>query len=382
MEGLQGAVDSDPEVGAAVAAAVAESGGRIPYTRFLEICLYHPERGYYASFGLAGAEGAKAPESDYFTSVDLHPAFGRILSREVGGHLDRVLAEGAGLAWVVEIGAGRGLLARDILQALAAEQADLLPRVRYVIVEPNAGWAAIQRKNLLPDFEGTVRWVRSRGPSLALRRVRGAIVSNELFDALPFHVVEGGPDLVEVFVASGGGGFVEEKGALSDARIGERLTDEGIRLSPGQRAEVCLGADALAREMARALAKGTILVVDYGDQAAALYDPRTRPEGTMRCFYHHRRNDEPLSRLGRQDITASVDFTALARALEDGGAKVRRVERQGEFLARHGLDGLRAKLERDGPGLPREVYVRHRRALEALADPKGLGSNLVLVAWR
>lgn len=364
-------------------AAIAEGGGRITFARFMEICLYHPARGYYASFGPPALDGGRAPASDYFTSVDLHPAFGRLLAREAAVHLDRALAEGHGTAWIVEPGAGRGLLARDILQALALEQKDLFARVRYVILEPNPGWEAIQRRNLLPDFEGKVEWVRTAGTQLPLRNVRGVVLSNELFDALPFHRLRAGEPVVELFVEEGPDGrFRDVPGAPSREGFARDLDQEGVELVDGQGFELCPSARSLAAEMARAVSKGAAIVVDYGDSAGALYDAKKRPEGTMRCFFRHRLNDEPLSRIGLQDITASVDFTALAWGFKQGGMQVRRIERQGEFLARHGLDSVRAKLERDAPGLAREVYVRHRRALEALAEPNGLGGNLVLVAWR
>ena len=374
--------ESVPEVDAAVRAAIREGGGRITYARFLEICLYDPAHGYYASFGPSVADGLKPPATDYFTSVDLHPAFGRLLAREAAVHLERVLASGARRAWLVEAGAGRGLLARDVLQGLALERPDLAARVCYLIVEPNAGWVEVQRRNLLPEFEGAVEWVRSRGTALPLRGVRGVFLSNELFDALPFHVLEEGPPLGEVYVTEQGGSLAEEGGPLSDPRLAPGDGGGAFALSPGQRLEVSPSAAAMAESTAAALTLGGIIAVDYGDEALALYDAKKRPEGTMRCFFRHRLNDEPLRRLGRQDITAHVDFSGLARAFERGGAKVRRLETQRDFLHRHGLDAVLAKLEADRGELPREVYVRHRRALEALADPKGLGRNVVLTAWR
>jgi SAM-dependent MidA family methyltransferase len=389
-----GAVESVSEVEEALRLAIEESGGRITYARFLEICLYHEARGYYAGFGPEGTARARAPAADYFTSVDLHPAYGELVAREVALHLDRVGSSSAGALWVVEFGAGRGLLARDILQALGRERPEAFARVRYLIIEPNGGWLAIQRRNLLPEFAAQMRWVRAAGPGVPIKQVRGAVLSNELFDALPFHVVEGSPDvggappgasLVEVFVAAPegrGGPLFELRGLPSDPGLALRLASEGVRLAPGQRAEVSLAGPALAEEIGRALLRGAVVAVDYGAEALDLYNVRLRPEGTMRCFYRHRRNDEPLARLGRQDITASVDFTALADGFGKGGLKVHPLERQREFLERHGLQGLLAKLEADQAALAREVYVRHRRALEALRDPKGLGGNFVLVAVR
>jgi len=370
------------EVEEAVRSAVQAGGGRLPYADFLRLCLYHPARGYYAGFGPGTEEGARSPASDYFTSADLHPAFGHLLAREAALHLERLLREGHERVWVVEVGGGRGLLARDVLQALSLEFPKVFERLRYLLVEPHAGWARVQRANLLPEFSGAVSWVRAAGPGLPLRAVRGVILSNELFDAQPFHVLEGhGAGVREVFITVGeGGGLAETPGPPSRADLARRLEAEGVRLAEAQRGEVSLDAGALALDMARALLKGAVLAADYGDEAQALYDARRRPEGTMRCFFRHRLNTEPLARLGAQDITAHVDFTALARAFEEGGLAVRPVERQADFLRRHGLGEILGKLEREQTRLEREVYVRHRRALEALQDPRGLGANLILTA--
>ncbi len=373
-----------PAVEAAVREAIRAGGGKITYADFLRICLYHPARGYYAGFGPAAEEGARAPAADYFTSVDLHPAFGHLIAREVAVHLERLLKAGASRVWVVEIGAGRGLLARDVLQALAATSPGVFARLRYLVVEPQAGWARVQRGNLLPEFAGVVEWVRAGGPGLPLRGLQGVVLSNELFDAMPFHLVEGHAGaLREIWVTVGDGGALgETAGPLSDEHLRHGLEAEGVRLEEAQRGEVSPYAGAVALEMARALQAGAVIAIDYGDEAQGLYDVRKRPEGTMRCFFRHRLNTEPLARLGAQDITAHVDFTALAAAFSRGGLSVRRVERQGDFLRRHGLGELILKLEHDQPGLSREVFVRHRRALEALQDPRGLGGNLVITAVR
>jgi SAM-dependent MidA family methyltransferase len=371
------------EVEEAVRAAVRAGGGRITFARFMEICLYHEARGYYAAFGPDGQDGAREPAADYATSVDLHPAFGHLVAREAARHLARV-GEREGPLHIVELGPGRGLLARDILQALSKESPALHARVRYVLVEPNAGWAQIQRRNLLPEHAAQVRWVRYAGTSLPLKGLRGVVLANEVLDALPFHIVEQGPGgLQEVFVAAhAGGALVEASGPPSDMALGRTLKADGVVLAPGQRAEVSLQAAALSRAVAEAVSSGATLLIDYGDEAGHLYDAATRPRGTLRCFFRHRLSDNPLERIGRQDITAHVDFTAVVRALKDGGMRVGRLERQAQFLDRNGLREFVDRLEADQPRIPREVYVRHRRAFAALTDRQGLGGNLVLVGWK
>jgi len=373
-----------PEVAQAVRDAIAAAGGRVTFAQFMELCLYHPARGYYSSFGPETEEAARAPAADYVTSVDLHPAFGHLIAREAARHLDRVAAGGAGPLDVVELGPGRGLLARDFLQAVAKERPDLHGRLRYTLVEPNVGWAQIQRRNLLPEHAGRVRWVRSSGPLLPLRRLRGVVLANEVLDALPFHLVERGrAGLEEIYVgALPGGALVEAAGPVSDPSLARALERGGVELAPGQRAEVSLMAEALAHEVAGAVASGAAILVDYGDEAGQLYDPAARPRGTMRCFFRHRLSDNPLVRLGRQDITAHVDFTAVSRGLGAGGMEVGRLERQAQFLDRTGLPEFVGRLEADQARLPREVFVRHRRAFMALSDRQGLGGNLVLVAWK
>lgn len=373
-----------PEVEAAVREAIRVAGGRITYAQFLGICLYHPARGYYASFGRPAEEGVRQPAADYFTSVDLHPAFGHLIAREVALHLERLVTAGATRVFVLEVGAGRGLLARDVLQAIGAQFPDLLAKLQYLLVEPQAGWARVQRANLLPEFAGVVQWVAAAGAHLPFRGVSGVVLSNELFDALPFHLVEGhAGGLREIWITVGeGGALAEVPGPLSQESIARGLEAEGVRLDEAQRGEVSLEGGQVAGAMAGVLKAGAVIALDYGDQAQGLYDVRRRPEGTMRCFFRHRLNTEPLARLGAQDITAHVDFTALAGAFSAAGLTVRRLESQRDFLRRMGLVELIAKLERDQERLARDVFVRHRRALEALQDPRGLGGNLVITAVR
>jgi SAM-dependent MidA family methyltransferase len=324
------------------------------------------------------------PASDYFTSVDLHPAFGHLVGRATARLLEKAGEGHEDPLWIVELGPGRGLLARDVLHALKLEHPTLLSRVRYLLVEPNLGWAAIQQRNLLREFAGVVRWVRSLGAQLPLRRLKGVVICNEVLDALPFHVVEGAEEGVrEVFVAVARDGSLREaSGPVSDKRLAETLQAEGVSLTRGQRGEVSLAAQDLSSEIGRALRRGGTILVDYGDEAQGLYDAVRRPQGTLRCYFRHRLYDEPLRRLGRQDITAHVDFTAVRRALEVGGLHIERLESQSDFLAREGLAAFVEKLDADAPRLARDVYVRHRRALMALADRKGLGGNRVLTASR
>jgi SAM-dependent MidA family methyltransferase len=373
-----------PEVAQAVRDAVAAAGGRIPFARFMDVCLYHPARGYYSAFGPPAQEGAREPAADYVTSVDLHPVFGHLVAREAAAHLERVASARPGPLAVVELGPGRGLMARDVLQALAKEFPHLHRRLRYILVEPNAGWEQVQRANLLPEHAAQVRWVRCAGARLPLRGLRGVVLANEVLDALPFHLVEQGEaGLREVFVAAhADGALVEAAGPPSDPAIARSLKEGGVVLELGQRAEVSLQAQALCREVARSVESGAAIFIDYGDEAGLLYDGATRPRGTMRCFFRHRQFDDPLVRMGRQDITAHVDFTAAIRSLKDGGMRVGRLERQAAFLERHGLGEFVRRLEADQARVPREAFVRHRRAFMALSDRRGLGGNLVLVGWK
>ena len=335
------------------------SRGAITFAEFSEVALYWPVGGYYAGRGRIG------PQGDFYTAPFTHPLFGALLAHQL---LQMWGLMGSPTPFqVVELGAGSGRLAEDLLAHAKRLDSLFSGALRYLAVD------------IHPPAESSpagVRWLRARGP--ALRGVRGCVLANELLDALPVHrvVVQGGR-LCEVYVALGDGdAFVESVGPPSTEALEQRFADLGIRLPEGYRTEVNLGLAGWLREVAAALEEGYVLAADYGHEASTLYDA-SRSGGTLRCYYRHTLNANPYQRVGRQDISVHVDFTSLASLARAQGFEVMGFTTQAQFLTNLGLEGYRAALARR-QDLPRSVRLGNLRAIDSLAEPEGMGEFKVL----
>ena len=320
--------------------------GPITFAEFMDVALYWPDGGYYASRTAFGASG------DYYTAPLTHPAFGALVARQVGQM--RVLAGPPESWWVVEAGAGAGRLSIDVLAAFAA------PGIRSVAIDRCAPQPPLDR----------VAWVRSTG--LPLRGVRGVVLANELFDAMPVHrvtVVDGA--LREIRVGIGGDDRFAD--VLGDPTPGtaERLAAEDVRLAEGHRGEVCLELASWFEDAAKAVDSGYLLLFDYGHDAGAHYDP-SRRSGTLRTYYQHTMGMDPYAHVGRQDITVHVDVTALHDAAVRAGWTEAGTATQAAFLRNLGRDAMRMGIA-DRRDLPTAVRVANTRALDTLAAPDGMG---------
>lgn len=339
---------------------IAARGG-ITFAEFMELALYHPVGGYYAAGGRVGAGG------DFYTSPAAHPAFGALLAAQLF-QMWRLLGEPSPF-WAVEAGAGDGLLCRDVTAAAARLPDGFGGSLRYLCLDRRAGGG----------LEGGLAGAgRAAAAGLPLRGVTGCVLANELLDAMPAHqvTVEGGR-LREVYVGSdGGGGLVLRTGEPSTPLLARRLAAVGITLAEGQVAEVNLGLDGWAAEAARSLARGFVLAVDYGREAADLYSAAARFRGTLTAFYRHTQTDRPLERIGRQDLSAQVDFTALAQAGRRAGLDLLGCSTQADFLRNLGLERW---LERRPPGPARGAQAE-LAGMRELANPGGLGGFKVM-AW-
>ena len=282
--------------------------GPMRFDRFMELALYHPAHGYYAR-----ADRRIGRTGDFYTSVSVGPLFGRLLARQFEQMAERL--DDAGPFWIVEQGGHDGQLAADILGALRERAAGLFSRVRYAIVEPVEAARARQRETL-KSFAASVQWFASL-EELSGARPSGVFFSNELVDALPVRVVRRvGDQWRERCVIAEGRGF---------AWCEERIADEPLRaatvaLPPidGYTTEVHLAARAWMGDVARTLARGYVLTIDYG-HAASLYYAPFRQQGTLTAYREHRRSRDVLADPGDQDLTAHVNFTALVRAGEAAG---------------------------------------------------------------
>jgi len=204
-----------------------------------------------------------------------------------------------------------------------------------------------------------------------------------VLDALPTHrVVQRGAALLEVFVGAGrDGGFTDVEAEPSTPALASRLEAEGVVLADGQRAEICLAVDGWVAAVAAGLARGVALFIDYGYPAPELYDPVRRRDGTLRAYLRHRVHDDPYVHVGRQDLTAHVDVTAVERAAAMAGMTHLGTTTQAEFLVGLGTQDLLQAIQAD-PATTLESYLAVRSALFRLLDPSATGRFRVIAFGR
>jgi SAM-dependent MidA family methyltransferase len=312
---------------------------RITFARFMERALTEPGLGYYATSELRPTRAG-----DFLTAPELHPFFGRCLSRVVSAAWD---ASASAPLRVLEYGGGRGTLGHDATAGLGFH----------------------------------VTWIRADLPARTDDDGRPVdlVIANEYLDALPVHRLLQRERLEEAFVGWQDGWFSEILGEPSTTELAAHLAADGVALRSGQRAEICLDAPRwLGTVAARLLPGGAVLVIDYGHDAAELYGPR-RMAGTLLTYRGHEVGDDPFTAVGRSDLTAHVDVSALERAAEAAGLVLIGSATQGPFLARLGLGEMLAELGRS-PGVEPSAYLEARAAVARLIDPRQLGGFRVL-AW-
>jgi len=287
-------------------AYLAETGG-LPFADFMATCLYHPRHGYYLTPRARIGKGG-----DFFTSSSVHAVFGRLIARQLAQMAELL---GSECFQVVEQGAGDGHLALDVLDALKGEFPAIYARLTYSLADISPVSRARQAQ-LLAAHTSRVDWCDVD----QWRIERGCLLSNELVDAFPVHVVEThGGELREVFVVNAAdGGFAEELRPPSTPALEKHCRWLGVAPPEGSRAELNLAAPAWMREVAGRIERGFVMTIDYGYPAEELYAPHRRA-GTLLCYRHHQVDDDPYTLVGEKDITSHVDFTALQRAGEESG---------------------------------------------------------------
>lgn len=332
--------DSEPGLVEAIRDEILQApGARITFARFMERALTEPELGYYATSELRPTRAG-----DFLTAPELHPFFGRCLGRIVSAAWD---ASASSPFRVLEYGAGRGTLRADATAGL--------------------GFHVTWTRADLPDRSD------DEGAPVDL------VLANEYLDALPVHRLVQGERLDEAYVGWADGWFSEILAEPSTAALAEHLAADGIELRHGQRAEVCLDAPRWLTTVAARLVPGAaVLVIDYGHDAAELYGPR-RMAGSLLTYRGHEVGDDPFAAVGRSDLTAHVDITALERAAEAAGLVLIGATTQGPFLARLGLGEMLAELGRR-PDTEPAAYMEARASVARLIDPRQLGGFRVL-AW-
>ena len=300
-------VEEKTELVAALRQRIEAQGG-LAFADFMGDALYHPEFGYYAA-----PRRRIGKEGDFFTSSSVHSLFGRLLARQLE-QMWRLLNQGAFV--VAEQGAGEGHLALDILDALEEEFPDFYRVVDYRIIEISPDHQRGQAANLLRHFQaGRLSWC-----ALAeLQGMVGCVLSNELVDAFPVHLVEKhAGQLQEVFVINADGAFGEELRPLTNPALRNYFSLVAAEPAEGNRGEVNLGALDWMKQVAAVLGRGFVLTIDYGYPAQELFASYRR-NGTLLCYHKHQSNENPYQRIGCQDITAHIDFTALQKIGQQQG---------------------------------------------------------------
>lgn len=321
--------------------------GPIPFSEFMRAALYDPNDGYYARGPRIG------PEGDFSTSVRF-PAFRRAIAR-LAVHCYHALGKPRPFR-IVELGAGTGQLAREVI----SEWHRALPDARLDYATVDASDALRLRQEEVPG-------VTAHASPSDLPPAPGLVFGNEVLDALPVHRVVGGSQgLLEIHVDldARSGRLRERLLPLSNPTIEAHLHGLDVFPARGQVIEVALGLGGFVRDAARLPEPGFLVFVDYGDEARALYAP-TNMNGTLAAYRAHGRFHEPLARVGEQDLTADVDFTTVAAAATQAGMESLGLATQQTFLEGLGIAEL---------GLPDEVHL--------VSGAAGLGTAFHVAAFR
>lgn len=338
---------------------ITAAGGQISFAQYMHYVLYAPGLGYYsagaAKFGAAG---------DFVTAPEVSPVFGRVLARQCADVMARLDSPS-----ILEFGAGSGRLAVDVLRKLA--ELDALPE-RYAILEVSADLCERQQALLgreIPDLVDRVTWL-DRLPD----EHRGVILANEVLDALPVErFARRGDDIMQICVADDGGQLVfteiEAPMPLANAvlNIEEKL---GERLADGYVSEVSLAAPSWIQDIARVLRQGSVFLFDYGLSQREYYAAE-RSDGWLRCHFRHHAHNDPLVLPGIQDLTAWVDFSAVATAAVDNGLDVAGYATQAHFLVGGGLEYELANFSE----LTTDAQLKLSGQVKLLTLPGEMGEN-------
>lgn len=371
-------MDSHPALCQAISHRIITSPQkRITFAEYMDMVLYHPQYGYYSSDVKIGFQG-----SDFFTSASLGADFGELLARQFY-QMWEILDQPIYFS-LVEMGAGQGILASHILNYIKQEYPNFFAAVKYIIVEKSSTLKQEQQQ-LLQDF--SVKWCNLE--EIEPKSLTGCCFSNELLDAFPVHqfTLEAG-ELREIYVTIAENNsqpiFIEVIGEPSTPQLAEYFDLVGINLSQntyenGYRSEINLAALDWLSIVADCLERGYVLTIDYGYHADRYYHPQRR-QGTLQCYYQHRHHDNPYINIGRQDITAHVDFTALSVWGESCGLKKVGWTQQGLFLMALGIGERLAAISWQQQ--PISQLLQRREGLHQLINPGGLGNFGVLVQSR
>ena len=343
------------QLSACIRQAIHAAGGSISFAQFMHMALYEPSLGYYvAGLRKIGKDG------DFVTAPEISPLFSQCLANQCAQILNEL-----GGGDVLELGAGSGIMAADILMQL--EKRECLPQHYYILdVSPelrDRQFHTLQRQ--VPHLLERVTWL----DSLPAQPLRGVILGNEVLDAMPvelFRIMNG--EMFTLAVSANDAGFAFVTTPHAQPAPYESLPD-------GYTSEYNPALPAWLQSVADCLTAGVVLLVDYGYEAREYYHPE-RDQGTLICHYQHRVHDNPLVYVGLQDITASVDFTAVANTGLDVGLELYGYTTQAMFLASSGLEqAFLAALQ----ARPEQQYALAQQ-VRLLSLPSEMGDRFKVIA--
>jgi SAM-dependent MidA family methyltransferase len=353
------------------------SQNRITFADYMNWVLYHPEYGYYSiNKPKLGAEG------DFVTSPYLGSDFGEMLAEQFFQIWEIMDCPNA--FTLVEMGAGQGILASDILLYLQKKYPDFFQCLNYIIIEKSNFLKAQQQHQLKKTLAASISIQWCDLEDIPNNNIIGCFFSNELVDAFPVHqIIVQDQQLQEIYITLDSEvRFKEIIAELSTEKITDyfKLIDIDLcsnSYPEGYRTEVNLAALDWIRTLVTKLNQGFILTIDYGYTAQRYYLP-SRKEGTLQCYYQHSHHNDPYLNIGRQDITAHVNFTALQLYGKDWGIDAVGFTQQALFLMALGLGDRISALSQPSNYSISEILQR-RECLHSLIDPMGLGNFGVLL---
>jgi len=325
----------------------AAPSARITFARFMDVVLTAPDLGYYAT-----SDRRPTRQGDFLTAPELHPFFGRCVGRQLHEVWQRL--QRPDLFTVLEYGAGRGTLQATTEAGLRADGSELAGALRWVSV----------------DLPG-------RSDPVGADPFVGVVLANEYLDALPVHRLQRvGEVIMEHWVTWQDGWFGTRLAPLSDPAVCRPLSDAGLTLAEGQITDISPAWAAFPDDASRDLERGLLLIIDYAHPASELYGPR-RMAGSLLTYRGHQVGGDPFRAVGRQDLTAHVDLSAVERAAEAAGLDTLGSTSQAELLVGLGLGDLLNELGSAG-GTDPTAYIEARAAVARFLDPRHMGGFRVL----
>ncbi|MDT8317276.1 MAG: SAM-dependent methyltransferase [bacterium] len=343
---------------------IIKKKGKISFHDFMEVALYHPEHGYYMS-----SREKIGKDGDFYTSPDVHKVFGTTIMKQLK-EMQSLLPEDRHFH-IIEAGAGKGSMCRQILDAAKEREPSLYESIRYSVVEKSAALMEVQKEGIgSAGHIEKVSWQKDMASALRVPQ-SAVVISNELIDAFPVHrVVFSGGRWKEIFVTLADGNLSEVTTPLSDPSLEACLSKLEGPFDEGYKTEVNLDGVRWIKNVGENLKQGFLITIDYGYPRADYYSP-LRNDGTLLCYYRHSTTDNPYTRVGQQDITAHVDFSSLAEAGREAGLELTGFCEQFHFLMGLGVfDELSSMDERED--FDSEAY-RQNMAIKRLLMPEAMG---------